>query len=433
MSTASRSSSRATLMVPESAAILKRFYFIERELILAQAAWLPAIAGWQTKLLLPELAWESSIAVRELRQRILELRYPERRIEVETDVGLVDVFRRCGNAPNWLAFVAGLAEVVKPRVLALYERYAAVADALDDGPTLFLLRHAIADLRTQIARLREVVAADGTYFTAEAPASRQWVAALDQVLGQPPTDDFLLPDPPAPDISPLAPLERPLVIARRAVRDPRFKRLRFAWPDRHTPGNAGEGVQLRARQAVHHANEVWAAEMAAAVLHDFTRTAPHEFLEDAARWCYDEIRHCRMGYERLKSWGFGDADIPLDTFSYDAGAETDRMTRLGIIFYFESTYIHTKKERTVTFGQLGDRLSAHDMDFDWADELIHTYYGKRWVEEFLKQAGQPKTLADVKEDARKAVLAQLEQATSADKAETAQAFESVMAKMPALA
>jgi uncharacterized ferritin-like protein (DUF455 family) len=180
-------------------------------------------------------------------------------------------------------------------------------------------------------------------------------------------------------------------------------------------------------------NEVWAAEMAAACLHDFGRTAPHEFLDDAARWCYDEIRHCRMGYERLKAWGFDDGDIPLDSFSYDAGADVDALIRLGIIFYFEATYIHTKKERMIVFGQLGDQLSSHDMDFDWADELIHTYYGKRWVEEFLKQSDTAKTLRDVKESAREAVFRKIAQATPEEKAATSLNFQRVMQKMAAQA
>ncbi len=139
--------------------------------------------------------------------------------------------------------------------------------------------------------------------------------------------------------------------------------------------------------------------MAAAVLFDLADDGPPDFLEEAARWCYDEIRHCRMGYTRLQEWGFKMDEMPLGSYSYDAGAEADPITRLGIIFYFETTYIHTKPERAKIFGNDGDRISSHDMDFDWADELIHTYYGKRWLEYFLKRKADKRSPMDIKKAA----------------------------------
>ena len=48
------SDQRARLMVPDSAKILKRFYFLQQEMILMQAGWLPGTEHWQSKLLLPE-------------------------------------------------------------------------------------------------------------------------------------------------------------------------------------------------------------------------------------------------------------------------------------------------------------------------------------------------------------------------------------------
>jgi hypothetical protein len=73
------------------------------------------------------------------------------------------------------------------------------------------------------------------------------------------------------------------------------------------------------------------------------------------------------------------------------------------------------------------------MDFDWADELIHTYYGKRWVEEFLKQSDTAKTLRDVKESAREAVFRKIAQATPEEKAATSLNFQRMMQKMAAQA
>ena len=417
-------------MVAESATILKRLLFLERELVLLQAGWLPAVAHWELKLLLPELLWESSVFVRELRQRILELRYPERRIAVDDDGALLGLFRRFGNAPHALAFGCALAEAIGPFLLGLHERYRQLADELDDAPTQFFLRHRLADLRSQNERLARVVAEGCARFPAQA-AARGWRDTVAEALARLRPESFFAAGPVAVPAVALAG-EVPFAIRRTGARDPRFCRLAFAWPDRIAPEPAGEGRQLQVRQAVHHVNEVWAAEMAAACLFDFGRTAPHEFFDDAARWCFDEIRHCRMGYARLREWGFADEEIPLDSFSYDAGAETDALTRLGVIFFFESTYINTKSERTKLFAEMGDRLSSHDMDFDWADELIHTHYGKRWVEAFLAEEGGRRTPAEVKEQARQAVLRAQARATPDDRAATAAIFRQALTRISAL-
>ncbi|MGH7996653.1 MAG: DUF455 family protein [Opitutaceae bacterium] len=423
-------SPRAHLNVADSAVILKRFYFVERALIVLQAGWLPGVEHWGTKLALPETLWENSVLARELRNRILELRYPERRIVAGDDEPLVARFRQCGDAPNGLAFVRALAEAARPYTRELYSSYRRIADALDDAPTLFFLNHALADFERQDERLRAASRGYAVVYPEQTAAADRWVAAVRAVFDQTPHALFFRPDaPPAWDGSVLtAAGGRPLRISRTGARDRRFRRCAFAWPDRLKPGDPGEGRRLQLRQAVHHANEVWASEMAAACLHDLADKGPAEFLEDAARWCFDEIRHCRMGYERLKAWRFAEADIPLDAFSYDAGQSLDAIGRLGIIFFFESTYIHTKPERTRIFRDLGDRLSSHDMDFDWADELVHTHYGKRWLEFFLAAEGAGRTPADIKRAAQAAVERRQAEASAEDQAATEQAFQAVLAK-----
>ncbi len=420
---------RFSLMVSDSAAVLKRFYFLQREIIRLEAGWFPAIAHWETKLLLPEVMWQDSRVTHELRERVLELRYPERRLEIDDNVKLLEWFKAMGDAPHALAFTSVLSRVLKPFVRGLFQTYLECADALDDGPTVFFLSHAIQVLDRQITRLQELQAMAEQAFPTLAASAAEWRAGFAEALAACPFHAFFSAEatvPPAP--AHLARLGRSFAIDRLGQRDPRFRLVRFAWPDRHTPGPAGSGRQLQVRQGVHHVNEVWAAEMAAACLHDLAPEAPAEFLLDAARWCYDEIRHCRMGYERLRAWGYADGEIPLDNFSYAAGADADPLIRLGIIFFFETTYIHTKPERTKLFRELGDRLSSHDMDFDWADELIHTHYGKRWLDHFLSATGDSRRPSDIKELASQAVRKVQLTASAADQAATEAIFQAMMSR-----
>jgi hypothetical protein len=227
---------------------------------------------------------------------------------------------------------------------------------------------------------------------------------------------------------------KPFSIARTGARDARFARALVSWPDSLEPARGpGTGFELLVRQAQAHLNEIWATEMAAAVLFDLADDAPAEFLYEAARWCYDEVRHCRMGFARFNEWGFVMSQMPLGSFSYDAGGDADPLTRLGIIFYFETAYIHTKSERAKAFGEFGDRVSSHDMDFDWADELIHTEYGKRWLNYFLNKRGDHRGIAEVKQAAEQCIRKIREEASSTERLRTEELYEQVMQRARELA
>ena len=145
--------------------------------------------------------------------------------------------------------------------------------------------------------------------------------------------------------------QRPFRLAEIPARDPRFHLCRYYWPDVVDPAFPyGDGVRLQLRSAVSHFNEVWAVETGGAVLHAFADDLGWEFIYDAARWTYDESRHTRMGYERLKSWGYRPDEIPLGSYIYDSARGQDPVIRLGMLHYFETKNIGKKTKRAEAFG-----------------------------------------------------------------------------------
>lgn len=424
---------RDRFMVPEAARIIKRFYLLQRELVIMQAGWLPGSEHWQSKLLLPEVLWQDALTANACRERVLELRYPEREIDTSEDEPLLALWRHIADAPNGIAFVEGLRSVVKPLLHEAYTSYLKHTDHLDDGPTVRIFKHAVQDIEEQITRW-ETAASDASEVFPEHRASAElWLRGMEEWRNL--VGDIL-------DVERIYTGEfdvssyggQTFSIARKAKRDKRFNVVNFGWPDSLDPAfGAGEGLQLQIRQGVHHANEMWAAEMAAACIYDLAESGPADFLVDAARWCYDEIRHCRMGCSRLEAWGFAPAEIPMGSFSYDAGADSDALTRLGIIFYFESTYIGTKSQRMRYFGEFGDSLSSHDMDFDWADEQIHTHYGTHWLKYFLEKQNDSRKPIDFRKQSEACITAIRDKATEADREATLAGFETMMAKAKNLA
>lgn len=384
---------RARWLRIDAAKILKRFFFCERSLVISQAGWLAGLASFEAKTILPHFFWQDALTAHAMRERVFELRFPSRLLEIDIDAPLIATFDEAIHAPSGEAFILSLARVFKPAMLAAYQDYLQQADDLTDGPILRALRVAVQEKADQIAALTRL----SNEMLNAAPERRHeaeaWVAGLSERLGQV-GGVSIETEPQAPTHWANLPGRRVFQLAEVPARDPRFHLCRYYWPDVVDPNFAyGEGLRLQLRSAVSHLNEVWAVETGGAILHAFANELEWEFIYDAARWTYDEARHARMGYERLRSWGFAPPEMPMGSHIFDSARGQSPAVRLGMLHYFETKNIGKKPKRAQAFGAYQDKMSQHDMDFDWADETIHATYGKRWLDA-LHQA-QPERVPDL--------------------------------------
>lgn len=426
---------RARLMRYDTAVILKRFFFVEESLIRSQAGWIPATAPLMLKLTYARLLWEDSQTAEAMRQRVFELRYPSRLMSKEGEEPLIQFVDEARNAPSALAFFLSLLEVFKPALRAAYQEYLQLADTIGDGPSIRFMRLAVEEKERQIQDLAgflpEMLSAAQDEPAAEAHA---WVAALQQRLerlggiGLNPVENRKS----APDSSPAAtelPARRPFQVAQVPAREAAFHNLRFYWPDIIVPGFPyGEGLQLQLRSGISHLNEVWAVEACAAFTCNLADELGWEFVLDAARWTYDESRHCRMGLERMLAWGFDKSELPLGTYIYDAAKDQDPIYRLGMLYFFETKNIHKKSERAHAFHTFHDDLSEHDMDFDWADETKHAHFGNLWLTRLLKARGQENDPKIVRAKCHQMIDATIASASEAEKQEILQVAQAISDK-----
>ncbi len=420
---------RAAYMRMDAAKLLKRFFLCEEALVISQGAWLAAIGVYHVKMALPRMLWEDAMCANAERERVFELRFPSRVLEPREDTALAQLFAESLHAPGAAAFVLSLARVYKPALLAAYQTYLDTTDEIADGPSMRFLQQATREKTEQIARLTGVAEA----MLAAAPNQRaeaeSWVAEIEQRLaalggvyaytgGEPMVENahlpgsklFALPDTPA--------------------REPQFHLCRFYWPDVVDPtAEYTSGLALQVRSAISHFNEVWAVETAGAILHAFAARLGWPFIYDAARWTYDESRHCRMGYERLKQWGYADAELPLGSYIYESAAGQEPVYRLGMLFFFETKNIHKKQDRIKAFSEYEDAVSQHDMEYDWADETIHAHYGKHWLTTLAQS--EPDVIPApevVRERCSELVEATLATATDTERAEIHAIAAAIMAK-----
>ncbi|MBT5516577.1 DUF455 family protein [Candidatus Peregrinibacteria bacterium] len=380
---------RMALMRYDSAVILKRFFFVEESLIKSIAGWIPGTAHLILKTEYAKIMWQNAKTAEDMRQRVYELRYPSRLMSKEGEEELIRLVDEARNAPNALAFFNSMLMVFVPALRDAYQQYVNLADVIGDGPSIRFMNLAIKEKEDQIAVL-ELYKDDlfRLYPEQDHVEAKLWVDELKIRLNA--IGAISLNKSEAPLIEDIKSLanRKEFKIAQNPAREHSFANVRFYWPDIIVDGYPyGEGVQLQIRSAVSHINEVWAVEACAAFTYGLSDELGWEFILDAARWTYDEARHCRMGYERLASWGFEKFEIPLGTYIYDAAKDNDPIYRLGMLFFFETKNINKKPKRAQKFREYSDTLSEHDMDFDWADETIHAHYGNKWLTKLLEVRG----------------------------------------------
>jgi hypothetical protein len=366
----------------DTATVLRRFWHLERAVAITCAAWIPGVRRIETKASMARTAWQNVMTAQSLRERVFELRYPDRSLDSGGDAPLLNLFSSVLNAPAGAAVVSALADVLLPAQLRGYELYLEASDDIADGPTRRFLALAVTEKRSQIDELRAVAENEGI----DAPA-REWTERLGATLSE--LGGVGLEPPENIPVTVVVPPGQPFRLLEVPQRDERYFACRFYWPD--TLDNAypyGNGVRLQVRSAVSHLNEVWAVETAGAILWGFADELGWDFVFDAARWLYDESRHMMMGAVRLNEWGIERSQVPLGSYIYEAGAGQDLILRMAMLAYFETKNIPKKRERVASFAALGDDASERHMDFDWADEAIHAGYGRKWLRRALERRGR---------------------------------------------
>ena len=420
---------RARWMRFGTAEILKRFYFCERSLVVGCSAWLPLIGAIEAKTLLPLFSWQNAQTAHELRERIFELKYPSRAIDEEgADRSLVELFDELRNSPSEVAFFSVLATVLLPAMRDAYAEFLQHSDPLADAPTHRFLNLALTEKRQQIETVQAWADQELERRPADLAGAEAWTTAFRERLSalggvgteRVPVD---LGHRPLPGRCPYA-------VPMEPARDEHYHLTRFYWPDNVDPSYPyGEGYRLQLRSAISHLNEVWAVETGGIILSAFATVLPWEWIHDAARWTYDESRHCRMGRDRLTAWGYKPEELPLGNYIYIASSGQDPIYRLGMLFFFETKNIRHKPERVKAFHSIGDAASEHDMDFDWADETIHAGYGKRWLQRLLEIRGEDQSrYHEIRDRCREMVSAVVKTAQPEEVAELTLLVDAILAK-----
>lgn len=367
---------RVGLSVEQCAHLVARFAAIKKQCVFIAAARMPGIGEYELKMALARWMWEDATHYQSLETRLTELRSNKMAVDKVLDYQLGDFLGEILHSPGSLELCVGLFEVLAPAFIGAVERYLAETQPLVDFPTVRLLKTILAEERERAATGKEFVAAlrqqenGGETAKAWRDHCDGFLVAARGVSGLDPLPDgFLRPVPRASEA---------FRVSHEFARDDRFTVI----IPKRVPKAVGNDPLLTMMWV--RREELCVSETVAAILYEWGDELPTEAIVDIARQCWDEARHALFGevaleqagfpLQALEGWvGFGMhalAESPQKAFAHlslaiEAGAMAHPGGKRGEWEYCRDVAKHP--------------LMTTFQDFDWADEISHVKYGRKWI------------------------------------------------------
>jgi hypothetical protein len=127
---------------------------------------------------------------------------------------------------------------------------------------------------------------------------------------------------------------------------------------------------------------------------------PFDFFCDFLRQTWDEVRHSRMGFERLQALGVDPYRVAIPLGHYAVWGNLHLRDRIASLTQVgEACSFKGKREWVAAAHQRGEWLSALEHDYDMVDEKNHVRFGARWLPEILSRLDDPRTPEEVVQEA----------------------------------
>jgi len=360
--------------------LLNNYRHVEHEAMLQLAGWLPRTATFELKCEMGRSLWEYSQHVNALYLRLREIQSPA--FQKPSDQGLVRLVAELIHAPDEFAYCCGLYRVVLPSLMAALVSHGTATFPNSDQPSVHLIDHALLDLQAQRRRIepRLKKAERAGKFTAATRAWERYIARLLAACGGVSGLDQRRPGPAGP---PACRME--FVAPREAARDERFT---TPFADQNAMPTEENYREHTVEEFERYSTEMLAAETVGLVLFS-THGMPWEFQYDSARHLYDEVRHCLMGYEWMRAHDMDPFQSPQYLHIYKWRSQFPPLMQYCMLTMGNEVHAFPYRHRRVeAHHQAGDTLSEQFVRYDIADETQHVRFGKRWLPELIKHAGE---------------------------------------------
>jgi hypothetical protein len=355
--------------------MMRRYYRIVKESMRAMAGYLVKMQSWPGKKMLAKHIWLDAAHADWLRARALELRYPRVDVDEDSDRNLILVLEKLPTAASDAIFLTYIYEVIKPALLQSFQTYLSESDPLDDAPSHTYLNRIVPELQLELAEYQAVRNQSQSEDLIPLEPSAEAVSFLTDIMSA--CGGIEGPDRRPNSSNHTSYLSQPdYELPTEGGREPSWEPAVMQVPPR-SPQNE---IEHRVWLAIDHANEVWASETPAALMW-VHKGLPWPLYFNAARWCYDEMRHAMMGEQRLTAMGFRiGIDFPMvpdhwRTFYSERGLGSLLLLLHGL----EQRGPLFKAKMKQELAEQNDYEGSQDCDYDWADESGHISFGLAWI------------------------------------------------------
>jgi len=150
----------------------------------------------------------------------------------------------------------------------------------------------------------------------------------------------------------------------------------------------GDFSEIARREMIHRhmTNEMTSVDMAAACVAEFSDT-PWELRMEIARQCWDEARHVRALYRRLREMGGYKGEFPISTLEWDMTCAVDNLVgRIAIQNRtLEAGAMDIMGTLSNNYRKIGDNKTADTLDAINTDEVGHVRFSNRWIKRLAEQ------------------------------------------------
>jgi uncharacterized ferritin-like protein (DUF455 family) len=359
--------------VRENARKLAVLYTVEVEIARLLGSWIPKVRE------LPEKLWLGRMLHEEAEHAMwIEKRLEELRVSAASIAGFrkrtAPLLKALEAVESPGAFLSGLFLIVKPAVLADYQRHIEACPQYVDDPSVRFLRRIIADEQAHIAKgLSLLETRNDTGGLRAGELVRQaglWnLSKKDGGF----IEDFVGRNP-IPQIRPNWPVE--------------VEHLPAVAPMPPYPGTFEGDMQRVAHDLVF--SELEAAEIFARYVYEYPQ-CPWQFHYEAARISWDECRHVELLLNVLDRYGGRVGQFPAKAPGFEEfmhlQSPVERMIMVSVIAEGEVS-TDTQTQHREAFRKMGDEFSALLKDYEMADEVSHGQFGERWARKFCEQMGE---------------------------------------------
>ncbi|MBD5777898.1 DUF455 family protein [Pelagicoccus sp. NFK12] len=383
--------------VKDMAGYLRALFEVEREFVSTATTLVYRVGDIELKYLLCQHVWEAAGHARFIRERGRELSGFGKGEAVRAEIR--QIFEEAISPSDAMQALAGFYKVLKPALLAAYERYLEETNHLADWPSSKLVEEFIADEKRHGQEIEPFL---------EGVDCGEWeerLAACLRAIGgwllsgtrEPLPEGFVW------SVS-KKPYQHPATCNRGKYpvcssvfgHDPEQDPIVRDWLE--DPKTDARVVRLMIY--VWLMMELDAVDYLATVFYD-TRDAPFDLHFDLARHLWDESRHSQFGFRQLPKLGVDLSKLEHSLDLYNILVQMSPAERYAMMtMEFEAGSFPTKAKIMDRVRELNDFEADTLLAFDRNDEQGHVRYGHRWLPEIMKLFGETRPVPEFVEATR---------------------------------